>query len=437
MDSKNFLFCSLDESLIGDIAWQVSKEDHNVKYYIKPSSKSSDIADGFVEKINDWREEIDWADIIVFDDIWINGEIGVGKIAKNLREKGKKVIGGVPETDRLEEDRGYAMEILSKYNINILPHREFSDFEKAISYIKENPNPYVIKPSGEVQNIKRLLYVGKDKTGKDVIDVLKSYKKAWGDRIKGFQLQKKANGVEVAISGFFNGNKFIEPVNINFENKKLFPGNIGPSTGEMGTSMFWTNKNKLYKKTLGKLEEWLTKKGYIGCIDLNCIANNNGIYPLEFTPRFGYPTISIQEEGIKTSTAEFLYRLANGEDFRLNVYSGYQIGVRICVPPFPFDDEKMFEENSKNAPILFNFENRDGFHIEDVKKEENQWRIAGNSGIILIVTGKGPTMRDAQKQAYKRIEKVTMPNMYYRDDIGERWIEKDGDLLQAYGYLGP
>ncbi len=105
----------------------------------------------------------------------------------------------------------------------------------------------------------------------------------------------------------FNGNEFIEPVNFNFEHKKLFPGNIGPSTGEMGTSMFWSSRNRLFNETFGKLEDWLAEEGYVGSIDLNCIVNENGIYPLEFTPRFGYPTIVLQEEGMITPTGEFFF----------------------------------------------------------------------------------------------------------------------------------
>ena len=34
MEPKNFLFISL-AGLIGDLAWHLSKEGHNVKYYIK------------------------------------------------------------------------------------------------------------------------------------------------------------------------------------------------------------------------------------------------------------------------------------------------------------------------------------------------------------------------------------------------------------------
>ena len=46
-------------------------------------------------------------------------------------------------------------------------------------------------------------------------------------------------------------------------------------------------------------------------------------------------------------------------------------------------------------------------------------------------------MRAAREQAYDRIDDVIVPNLYYRDDIGERWIDSDGDHLQAWGYLGP
>jgi len=43
----------------------------------------------------------------------------------------------------------------------------------------------------------------------------------------------------------------------------------------------------------------------------------------------------------------------------------------------------------------------------------------------------------AREQADDRIDDIVIPNMYYRDDIGERWIDGDGDRLQAWGYLGP
>jgi len=56
------------------------------------------------------------------------------------------------------------------------------------------------------------------------------------------------------------------------------------------------------------------------------------------------------------------------------------------------------------------------------------------SGVILIVVGLGPTMKQAQTQVYSRIKNVLIPNMYYRTDIGDRWVEDTG-RLHTWGYL--
>ncbi|RYE90520.1 MAG: phosphoribosylamine--glycine ligase, partial [Myxococcales bacterium] len=221
---------------------------------------------------------------------------------------------------------------------------------------------------------------------------------------------------------------------INFEHKKLFPGNLGPSTGEMGTSMFWSGPNKLFNQTLKKMERILARERYTGYVDLNCIVNANGIYPLEFTSRFGYPTIFIQQEGMITPIGEVLAGLAEGTLDKFKGKSGFQVGVRVIVPPYPFDDEKTFEEISRNAVIVFKKGTPEEVHIEDVKRQNGEWLVAGSSGVVLTVVGLGPTMRQAKTAAYARLKNILIPNMYYRDDIGDRWAE-DSDRLHNWGYL--
>ena len=256
MNSKKFLFVS-NEGIILDTAWHVHLEGHDVRFFIQ-NKEEADIGDGFVPKTEDWKTDIDWADVIVFDDV-----LGRGKEAHLLRQKGKAVIGGTPFTDRLEDDRSFGQEVMKASGISILPYQTFQDFDEAIAHVKAHPDRYVIKPSGEAQNTKHLLFVGSEENGEDVIDILTSYKKVWRHKIKTFQLQKRATGVEVAVGAFFNGRVFLEPINVNFEHKKLFPGNIGPATGEMGTSMFWSEPNHLFHATLKKIEPLLAREGYV------------------------------------------------------------------------------------------------------------------------------------------------------------------------------
>ena len=249
-------------------------------------------------------------------------------------------------------------------------------------------------------------------------------------------IKKFVSGVEVAVGAFFHGKNFIMPINVNFEHKRIFPGDIGPLSGEMGTLMFWSEPNYLFKATLEKMKPALVESGYVGYVDVNCIVNGKGIYPLEFTTRFGYPTIQIQCEGITMPTGEWLYKLAKGENFELKTKKGFQVGVRILVPSyFVKSSDKETIELYKDLPVLFKKpDNLDGVHIEDVRNDNGVWRVAGTSGCLLVVTGSGSTVAEARQQVYTRIKNIMIQDMFYRTDIGMKW-SVDSDKLQTWGYL--
>ncbi|MBI2035939.1 MAG: phosphoribosylamine--glycine ligase [Candidatus Liptonbacteria bacterium] len=425
-NSLKFLFVSW-ESLSGDLALKLTREGHSVKCYIK-NSDDADVYDGFLEKVDDWKNFVDWADIVVFDDV------GFGSQADNLRRSGKLVVGGSTYTDKLEEDREFGQEEMKRVGLLTLPHWDFEDYDAALKFIEEHPDRYVFKPAGFVPSSgKGFLFLSNEEDGKDLHEIIRSNKSVLSKKIKRFQLQKFASGVEVAVGAFFNGHDFIYPVNVNLEHKKLFPGDIGPFTGEMGTLMYWSAPNAIFKSTLEKMKESLKNSGYVGYVDINCIANARGIYPLEFTCRFGYPTISIQMEGILSEWGDFLRALAAHEPFDLKVKRGFQIGVVCVVPPFPFDD-KLELAIYKDLSILFKKQNLDGIHLGDVKFVDGNWRIAGETGYALVVTGHGVTAEDARKQAYARIDNIMLQNMYYRTDIGAGWRES-GDKLHMWGYI--
>lgn len=421
-----FLFVSKWGEIL-DIAHTVQNEGNEVKLYIE-DSPCREIGIGFVPKARDWRKHIQWADVIIFD------YTGWGKEAEDLRQAGKYVIGGTEYTDKLEVDRSFGQDQLKNHKVKILGYKEFTSYKDAIEYVKANPNTYVLKPSGEMQDYKQLLFVGKEEDGSDIIRVLKAYEKTWGSALEVFQLQRKVNGVEVAVSAFFNGHRFMKPYNISFEHKKLFPKELGVSTGEMGTSMFWTDKSPLFDATLLKFENILKNHHFVGHIDINCIVNGNGIYPLEFTSRFGYPQVFIQRAGITEPFGKMLYKIATGDDFKIQVKKGFQVGVYLVVPPFPFNDKKSFEMFSKDAVVLLRKPMKEGIHPQHLKNINGEWLITGDTGIALLVTGTGITMKEAQRLMYNRIQNVIINNSYYRTDIGDRWSE-DSDKLWAWGYL--
>jgi phosphoribosylamine--glycine ligase len=195
---------------------------------------------------------------VIFDDS------DFGKDAEALRRDGKAVVGGTPIRTGWRTTATSARKSSRSAGLTVLPSWTFSGFEEAIQFVKAHPDRYVVKPSGSAQNEKVLSYVGQEEDGHDVTAILERYKRGWSKQIKQFQIQKFASGVEVAMGGFFNGKEFLLPVCVNFEHKKMFNGDIGPSTGEMGTSMFWVGDGPLYRETLAKMAARLAPVGLRG-----------------------------------------------------------------------------------------------------------------------------------------------------------------------------
>lgn len=411
--------------LIHDLAWAVLKEGHEVRYAIL-SKSDREVGDGFVEKVESWEDHKDWADVLVFDDS------DFGEICEKLRKEGKAVIGGTKYADKLEFDRDFGTEEMKAAGLRTIPSWDFTTFDDAIQFVRENPGRYVVKPNGKAQNEKVLSYVAQEEDGRDMVTMLEHYKKGWATKLKSFQIQKYVAGVEVAVGAFYNGKEFVLPACINFEHKRMMNDDIGPSTGEMGTSCFWSGEIALYRETLAKMRERIA--GYVGYFDINCIANAHGIWPLEFTPRFGYPTINLQIEGVLSKWGEFLAAQAKGESFALRTKKGFQVAVVIAVPPFPFVDPDAFRKFSEDAAVLFRRSLPEGIHPCDIKRLGEEWFLTGNSGYAMVITGSGSTMDDARREAYNRVKGIHVPNMFYRTDIGDRWY-RDGDLLQTWGYL--
>ena len=77
--AKKFLFVS-DIGCIGDLAAQVKSEGSHVRYYIHDKHEKN-VSDGFLDKVDEWEKHVDWADVIVFDDI------GFGAVAERLRRE--------------------------------------------------------------------------------------------------------------------------------------------------------------------------------------------------------------------------------------------------------------------------------------------------------------------------------------------------------------
>jgi phosphoribosylamine---glycine ligase len=435
--SKKILFIS-KELISGDLAYRLKKEGCDVKLFIEKKSEKQSF-NGLVSKTNDWHKELAWVGkndgLIVFDDV------GYGDMQDKLRKEGFLVFGGSGLGDRLELDRVFGQESLkiNKKVLNNFSTKSLS-INSAIEYVTKEKGKWVIKQN--YNHDTTLNYIGMLEDGSDVINILEKYKNRFGAKHI-VSLQKKVEGVEIAIGRFFNGKKWIGPFVINFEHKHFFDGDIGPLGGETGTLMWYSDQNnKLFLNTLNKLTSVLKKSNYKGYVDVNCIINEGIIFPLEITSRFGSSTIETQQEIHLSPWSDFLFSLAKGLDYELKYKKGYCINVALTVPPFPYNTNDKNIIN-KNTGIFFekslNESDFEHIHFEGVKVKKTgknlDYYTTGNYGYVLYVTFCHRNIVSARKKVYSLINKIFIPNMFYRNDIGLRFLKKDKNLLSKWGWI--
>ena len=430
----NILFIS-HNLLAGNIARLLKEEGHKVKLYIG-NKKAKNCFDYIVEKTEDWRSELDWVGkegLIIFDDV------GYGSTQDKLRKKGFAVVGSSALGEKLEEDREFGMSILKQNGINVPELAHFYDIDEAITFIKKHPKPWVIKDNGK--HSKKLSYVSRMEDGRDAVDFLSNALTRKSVNSRGVTLQEKIDGIEIGVGRYFNGQTWIGPIEYNIEHPRLFPGDLGPLTSEMGTLAWFSENEKeiLYKNTIAKMGKYLQEINFRGDFEINCIVNEKGIFPLEITPRFGTPIVHLHSELFNFKWGNFLNAVARGEKFTPEYKKGYGVVVLLAVPPFPYQDAKI-DNFLYGINIHFkdlSNEEKSHIHFEEVAKRpnEDQYYIADSDGYVLYVTGEGKTIKEAQEKAYSIASKIVLPRTFYRNDIGTKFANQDQKILKNWGYL--
>jgi phosphoribosylamine---glycine ligase len=422
--------------IAADISRRLQNERHEVKLVID-NTDDRDCFVGIVPRVDVWEPELDWVGtdgLIVFDDI------GYGDTQAYLRSKGYQVVGGGP-AEILETDRDIGQQVMKELGMKTVPLHTFASPAEAAEFVSENAGQWVIKQNDHIS--KDITYVGQRTDGRDVLSILQNYAMDPSIAQHPITLHQHISGVEIGIGRYFNGNDWVGPIEINFEHKKFFPGDLGPMTSEMGTLMWLTDDEdmQLYTETLAPFKQYLTDHDFRGDFAVNCIVNETGIYPLELTARFGTPAVHLQTELFESPWGEFLLAIARGESYNLKYKKGYGVVMLLAIPPFPYT-KGISRSRHAYTNIFISFDhvplaNIPSIHFEEIARDglTGDYRIAGSNGYVAYVTGHGSTAEEAQAVTVEKASQILIPKCMYRTDIGSKFIMRDRDYLRTLGII--
>ena len=410
-------------------------EGHEVRVAISEPEARGTLA-GLCPTTADWRAELDWVHeagedgLIVFESV----SEGFGALQDQLRADGFQVIGGSAYGDRLENDRSYAQEVLAELGFPSGHVWTFPGPREALAFIADQPGRYVLKYSGP-DHASSDNYLGQLPDGADVIAMLRSRAAQAPDVRDPLILMRFIEGVEMGVGAYFNGERFIRPACLDWEHKRFFNGDRGELTGEMGTVVTYERSERFFERTLARMEPHLRAQGHVGYVNLNTIVNDEGIWPLEFSCRFGYPGYAILSPLQADGWGALLRAMVRRTPDRMATRPGFCLGVVMTTPPFPYTRKQVAEPVGLPVLIEGGLDLR-RHHLGEVGRDAaGQFVTSGLYGWTLVVTGEGSTIADAQAEAYRTASGVFIPNVRYRTDIGDRLIAGDYQRVEDLGLL--
>ncbi|MEK6934736.1 MAG: phosphoribosylamine--glycine ligase [Nanoarchaeota archaeon] len=340
---------------------------------------------------------------------------------KGLIKEGHFIFGPSKKAARLEGSKTYAKRFMQRHGIPTANFRNFSDPCRAISYIKKQEAPIVVKASGLAQGKGAIVCHTLDDAVRAVDQIM--VKKVFGDSGNKIVIEEFMPGEEASILALTDGTTIL-PLVSSQDHKPIYNNEKGPNTGGMGA---YAPAPIVTKSVMKKIKEQIlipTIQGMrqegsplIGCLYAGLMIDNGQPRVVEYNLRFGDPEAQPVLTLLENDLFLLLNACVNGKLHEHKIMN--KQGAACCVVmasggyPGKYETDKIISGLDEAAKIP----NTYVFHA--ATKIENEIFIT-NGGRILGVTGTGSNIEEAINTTYSCVSKISWQDEYHRTDIGQK-----------------
>lgn len=365
-------------------------------------------------------------------DLYIGFELE-DTLGRSLQMLGIPVLCHSQDVYALETNRELGAAFIRKHapSIKIVEALEFDTRDAAIKALKNSKDKVVLKPSpksvGHATNDLRCHFSSKPHT--QGIEVLRRDPGYFDDQGNGgVRLERFITGVETCLGALFNGHDFDTMFYVCHEHKDATNGNrSGVLTGEVGTSLTWhhVSENPKIAEILKGVAKGLRNSETRGFIDLNLMLCENGdVYLIEWTCRWGRPTLEMILATYKGDFGRYLHKAALCEVLGSGAEDFWAAALGVVAFPYGYP---VVEREHQLVTYRGRKARRDGTQflpMISIMLTQSVALCDDRFGIAVAVADRlySDTIPVLQNQCQELLEAQTdLPNRTWRDDIGSHW----------------
>jgi len=343
-----------------------------------------------------------------------------------FRDAGLAIFGPTKAAAQLEGSKAFTKDFLDRHNIPTGSYANFTEIEPALSYVREQGAPIVVKADGLAAGKGVIVAMTLKEAEAAIKDMLAD--NAFGDAGSRVVIEEFLSGEEASFIVMVDG-KNVLPMATSQDHKRVGDGDSGPNTGGMGAYspapvVTAEIHDRIMNEVIYPTVEGMAAEGapYTGFLYAGLMIDESGTPKvIEYNCRFGDPETQPIMMRMKSDLVDLCLSAVRQEldQCSSDWDSRAAVGVVLAAGGYPASYQKgdaisgLPEAGSADKQV---------FHAGTASKDN---QVVTNGGRVLCATALGNSVSEAQKSAYQLAEGIDWNGMFYRKDIGYRAIERE------------
>lgn len=345
-------------------------------------------------------------------------------IVDYLRQRNIAVFGPTQEGANIEASKSWAKEIMIQANVPTAKSETFTDATAAKEYINKVGAPIVVKADGLA-------------AGKGVIvantssEAIAAVEELLGNGSGKLVIEEFLSGSEVSVLAVTDG-LTIRPLCPAQDHKRIGEGDTGKNTGGMGAyapvpsvtpELMTRIEQEILQPTLQALKQ--RNIDYRGVLYAGLMITPSGEPKvIEFNCRFGDPETQVVLPLLDSPLDEILLACVE-QKLEQQPPIKWKSGSAVCVVAVSGGYPDAYEKGKAIAGIT-EATNKGAIVFHAGTKLE-QGQLITDGGRVLGITALGDNFEQAIARSYDAVKSIQFEGMYYRRDIGNKYISLFGD----------